>query len=64
MKDERKKTEAEELHEYAKDILAAIQQYKDRKQFQAISSAAKTMVRELGALAIDEITGETAEPGE
>jgi phenylacetate-coenzyme A ligase PaaK-like adenylate-forming protein len=55
---EREKSDAEQLHELAKKLLANVQQYKDRKQFQAINSAAMTMVRELNSLAIDEITGD------
>ena len=60
MKD-REKTDAELLHENAKVILSSVQQYKNRKQFQAINAAAQTLVRELNSLTIDEITGEVVE---
>jgi len=55
---EREKSEAEKLQEQAKDILSGIQQYRESKHFSAISQAARSLVLNLGMIAVDEIAPE------
>ena len=54
---ERTKYDSEVLQEMAKNILSAVQQYKNRGQFQAMDAAATTLVKEIGALVVDDIKG-------